>query len=34
MKEPPEGRLDEHVGAHVFYEMMMMAASSKRIGHH
>jgi hypothetical protein len=24
-KEPPGGRLDEHVGVHVFYRMMMMA---------
>jgi hypothetical protein len=28
MKEPPGGRLDEHVEAHVFYEMMMMMAAS------
>ncbi|MGB0113563.1 MAG: hypothetical protein WBP59_10115 [Ilumatobacteraceae bacterium] len=27
LKEPPGGRLDEHVGAHVFYGMMMMAAA-------
>ena len=27
LKEPPGGRLDEHVGAHVFYRMMMMAAT-------
>jgi hypothetical protein len=26
LKEPPGGRLDEHVGVHVFYRMMMMAA--------
>lgn len=26
MKEPPGGRLSEHVGCHVFYEIMMMAA--------
>jgi len=27
LKEPPDGRLDEHVGDHVFYGMMMMAAT-------
>jgi len=26
LKEPPRGRLDEHVGGHVFYGMMVMAA--------
>jgi len=26
-KEPPGGRLGEHVGTHVFYRMMMMAAA-------
>jgi hypothetical protein len=25
-KSRPGGRLDEHVGTHVFYRMMMMAA--------
>ena len=33
-KKPPVGRLDEHVGVHVLYEMMMMAARSVRIGVH
>jgi len=25
IEEPPDGRLNEHVGCHVFYEIMMMA---------
>jgi hypothetical protein len=25
MKEPPNGRLDEHVRCHVFYVIVMMA---------
>jgi hypothetical protein len=34
-KKPPVGRLDEHVGDHVLYEMMMMAAvTSVRIADH
>jgi hypothetical protein len=34
-KKPPVGRLDEHVGGHALYAMMMMAAAkSVRIGDH
>jgi hypothetical protein len=34
LKEPPRGRLDEHVGGHVFYGMMMAPTLSFVIGLH
>jgi hypothetical protein len=34
MKEPPDGRLNEHVGGHVSYEIMMMAANEYVISLH
>jgi hypothetical protein len=33
-KSRPGGRLDEHVVAHVFYGMMMMASGADDIGPH